>query len=377
MLRLLHRYVLRELVGPATLGLVVFTFVVLLREFFDIIDLVLNRGVEAGTVLRAVLCMVPQVLTVTIPMAVLVAALLGFGRLATDREIMAMRTSGLDLWWLISPALAGGAVLSLLLGLFSVEVLPRLAIQLTDLKYQLLFQAVTSLEPGQNYDEFSSAGSEVDFMFEREGAQPGEMEGVFMLTVHPGERAGDRQLVALTAKRGRISLDLSQRAVRVDLSSGEVQLREPSGGERARLRSLEFEHMTQLFFPDLGRFRGGQYQKPPSEMRLGELNRAIAAESDPGRAAKLRVERQRRWVFPFSTLAFLLIGIPFGIVTRASGKGMGFGLSFLLILVYYGLLEWGSAIAQAGSPLAPLAMWSPNLILGAVGLALLWWVARL
>jgi lipopolysaccharide export LptBFGC system permease protein LptF len=122
--------------------------------------------------------------------------------------------------------------------------------------------------------------------------------------------------------------------------------------------------------------RNGRYIKPPSELRSSEIREAMASERDFDRRADLRVEGLRRWVFPFAALTFTLIGIPFGIVTRTSGKGIGLAISFLLILAYFGLLEWGSAVALTGTPLTPLAMWSPNVVLGSVGFGMLWWVAR-
>jgi lipopolysaccharide export system permease protein len=309
-------------------------------------------------------------------MALLVAALLGFGRLSTDRELMAMRTSGVMLPWLIAPALAVALGMSVVLGLLNMQVMPRLALQLSDLKLQLIFQTITSLQPGQNYPDFSAGGNELNFTFEQAGERPGELRGVFMLSIHEGRLPGHQQLVALTANHGTISGDRAQRAVRVELASGEVQLRNPEGSAQEVIRILNFRTLEQNFYPELSRIRNGQYRKPSTEMLSSELNAAIRDETDPRRQADLRVQRQRRWVFPFSCLTFLLVGVPFGIVTRASGKGLGLGISFLLILLYYGLLEWASAVSVTRPAIIPLAMWSPNLILGAIGISMLWWVGR-
>jgi lipopolysaccharide export system permease protein len=373
--KLLHRYILKELIGPAILGLVIFTFVLLLQQLFDIISLLMSRGVLLVTVIQLLTCLIPQVLGVTIPMAVLVASLLAFGRLSTDREIMAMRTSGVRLIWLIWPALALGTMLSLGLALVNMEIMPRLVIQLADLKYQLIFQTVTSLEPGRLYDDFASGDEDMNFTFEEAGENPGDLRGVIIQSVHEQEESGDERLIYLVAQAGRIASDLEHRAIRVTMTDGTAYLAR-SDSESSTLRVMAFEGLEQLIYPELSRIKNGRRVKYPTEMRFSELSEAIDQETDSGRRAKLRVERLRRWVFPFSALAFMMIGIPFGIVTKASGKGMGLAISFLLILAYYGLLEWGSAVAETGSRLAALAMWSPNIVLGMIGLTMLWWVGR-
>ncbi len=372
-LKLVHRYVLRELLSPTLLGLVVFTFVLLLRELFDIINLVINRGASGWTVLQVFACHIPQVMALTIPMAILVGALMGFGRMATDREIMAMRTSGIHLFWLVSPALLLAFGLSLALGLLNMGFMPRLHTRLSDLTYQLVFQSITTLEPGRLYDEFSSGREEMNFTFEQTGDGEGQLRGVVIQMIHEDRERGQR-LIHTVAERGTIAPDLDRRAVHIVLENGTTQVR--SRAEQEAIRVVKFERLEQFIQPALRRMEDGQYQKPPSEMSFRELGEAAGASSDSDYRAELRAERLRRWVFPFAALAFTLIGIPFGIITKTSGKGLGLMFSFLLILVYFGLLEWGSAVAESGSALTPLAMWSPNVVLGSIGLGMLWWVAR-
>jgi lipopolysaccharide export system permease protein len=373
--KLLHRYILRELLGPAALGLLVFTFVLLLRELFDIIDLIVIRGVDPEMVLRLLLLFIPQILAVTIPMAMLIASLLSFGRLATDREVMAMRTSGLHLIWLVSPAVVLGSVLSVGLTVLSLEVVPRLNVQLTHLQYRLLFQSVASLEPGRIYEDFAAGGQEMRFMFDEAGEDPGEMRGVQIFSAHRSPSTGQENLIFLFANRGAIIPEEENLAILIRLMDGEVQI-SPRDVINPPLRTIRFESLEQRLYPELRRIRGGRYVASPSEMGVGELAEAIAAATDDEDRAKLRVEYHRRWVFPFSALAFTLIGIPFGILTRASGKGVGFAISLVLILLYYGVFEWGTAVAITGSSLAGLAMWSPNILLGIVGVAMLTWVSR-
>lgn len=92
--KILHRYIFREIGVPFALGLGVFTFVLLLARLLKLIELVVNRGVPVESVARIFLYLLPAFLEVTVPMAMLLAILVAFGRLSADSEITALRSSG-------------------------------------------------------------------------------------------------------------------------------------------------------------------------------------------------------------------------------------------------------------------------------------------
>src|SRR5882724_6187622 len=103
MRKVLHRYVFREILVPFALGLGVFTFVLLLARLLKLIELVVNRGIPAATVARVFLYLLPAFLEVTVPMAMLLAILVAFGRLSADSEVTALRSSGVSLYQLVPP----------------------------------------------------------------------------------------------------------------------------------------------------------------------------------------------------------------------------------------------------------------------------------
>ena len=103
MRKVLHRYVFREILVPFALGLGVFTFVLLLARLLKLIEMVVNRGIPFTTVARVFLYLLPAFLEVTVPMAMLLAILIAFGRLSADSEITALRSSGVSLYQLMPP----------------------------------------------------------------------------------------------------------------------------------------------------------------------------------------------------------------------------------------------------------------------------------
>src|SRR5207245_6362532 len=101
--RILHRYVFREIVVPFAFGLSVFTIILLIARLLKLIELVVTRGVPVENILRLLSYILPAFLEVTVPMAMLLAILVAFGRLSADSEMVELRSSGLSLYQLIAP----------------------------------------------------------------------------------------------------------------------------------------------------------------------------------------------------------------------------------------------------------------------------------
>jgi lipopolysaccharide export LptBFGC system permease protein LptF len=102
-MRLLDRYIGREVISHAVLGVVVFTFVFFVPQLVRLMELVVRHASGLGTVALLFLCTLPPVLAFTLPMAVLVGVLIGLGRLSADSEIVALHASGISLRRLLVP----------------------------------------------------------------------------------------------------------------------------------------------------------------------------------------------------------------------------------------------------------------------------------
>ena len=102
-MRLLDRYICREVISHAFLGLAVFTFVFFVPQLVRLMELVVRHTAGFGNVALLFLCTIPPVLAFTLPMAVLVGVLIGLGRLSADSEIVAIHASGISLRRLLVP----------------------------------------------------------------------------------------------------------------------------------------------------------------------------------------------------------------------------------------------------------------------------------
>jgi lipopolysaccharide export system permease protein len=124
MRRILHRYVFREIAVPFVFGLSIFTVVLLIARLLKLIELVVNRGVPLGNIVRVFAYIMPAFLEVTVPMAMLLAILVAFGRLSADSEMVAMRSSGLSLYQMLPPIAVVVALSTLATAALSLYVRP-------------------------------------------------------------------------------------------------------------------------------------------------------------------------------------------------------------------------------------------------------------
>src|SRR5437868_8024640 len=139
-MRTLDRYIFKETLFPSLIALVALTFVAFLafsREIGWLLELIVRQSATTSEIWAISAAILPNVLTFTIPMAVLVGILTGFGRMSSDSEAIAFRASGISMLRLLMPVLflgilAWGANLAL-----SVWIAPRTAVQLRDLRYEI------------------------------------------------------------------------------------------------------------------------------------------------------------------------------------------------------------------------------------------------
>src|SRR6266849_2468784 len=94
-MRILDRYIVREVFRHAFLGLIVFTFVFFVPQLVRLMELLVRHSGSTSRIFLLLLCTMPGVLTFTIPMAVLVGVLLGLGRMSADSELIAMTAAGI------------------------------------------------------------------------------------------------------------------------------------------------------------------------------------------------------------------------------------------------------------------------------------------
>lgn len=386
-MRVLHRYILAEMAWPFVGGLLMFTFLLLVTQLFRLADLLINQGVSASLVLGTLATLLPQIVAITAPMALLLAVLQAFGRLAGDKEVMAIRASGISLWSLYTPVLVVGALMTALMYPFLVDMVPRNKAALTGLKGELLFALTSIIGPGTVHNPDTIDAAEIlHLRYEERGENPGEMKRamVHMVTgAASAARGASRNEVIILARDGSLLPDPDNRSsLALTLKDGEIHVFDKYAPEAYNI--VRFSKLKKSFHLDVD--RRGKRGLRSDEMTMAQLRDSIAG-MEPGVASIMeaggprgeqqdnflkrynnaRVEKWTRMSMPLACLAFVMIGMPLGVFGRTSAKATGFAVAFALLFVYYILLQWGTSLGQDGHPLAFYAIFSPNIVLALLG----------
>jgi LPS export ABC transporter permease LptF/LPS export ABC transporter permease LptG len=347
-MRLLDRYIGREVFFHALLGLVIFTFVLFVPQLVRLMELGVRHSAGPATIGRLVLYTLPGVFTFTIPMAVLVGVLLGLGRLSADSETIALNALGLGLRRIVLPVAALGLAAAALTLFMSNWLSPAGLRRFRALENELkATQASFEVQP-RVFDE----------RFPR-----------LVLYIQDVEAAGTRWRGLLLAEAGGESgssrLTLANEAIIVP------------GGERGRFQlSLRNGSTHEYSSREPDRYSVstfGQSDVPISvapsaplaaeRVPLGE--RALAQLSTPGPWHDPReagVEFHRRFALPAACLVFALAGVPMGARPRRGGRAIGALLTVLLICGYYLLFIVGVGMARRGAVSPFIGLWTANLL---------------
>jgi len=361
-MRLLDRYVGREVVSHAALGLVVFTFVFFVPQLVRLMELIVRHSGSVWSVALLFLCTLPPVLGFTLPMAVLVGVLIGLGRLSADSEIVALHASGVSLRRLLLPigvvalaAAIGTLLTTFWLGPASLRAIRRVEAQL------LSSQARFSVQP-RVFDE----------RFRR-----------FVLYVQDVEAAATRWRGVFLASTGDTSALMASRSTdqsRITTAEDAFVVTGPSKGQIDIHLGAGDTHEYDARYPaqynvttfgetdipvDVSAVAAPQRTDtlPPSEQPVAAL---VANHGATWREA--HVELHRRMAFPAACLVFALLGVPIGVRPRRGGRAAGLVLALILIGGYYFLFVSGDHFAVQGRLLPWVGVWAANIVGAIVGL---------
>ena len=373
-MRIFTRYILGEVFSHALLGGLLFTFVLFMRDLGKILSLVVRDSASASDAARLFLYTLPNALTLTVPMAVLVGILLGLSRLAADSEITAMRAAGmgvLDFVRIVSilslAALGAGLANSLYLA-------PRSARALLALEASLkTSQASFEIQPRVFYEDLKNYVLYIQYV--RPAAGAALWHHVFLADLSqaatPAITTADSAVVIAgapgTAEAASLRLHLIHGSQHSTSASDPNQYNISTFATTdipIELSAQEDTHVSRNDTPILA-------------LPLGELWRlGHAAESSPKATNLYRIEFNRRISYPCACFVLMLVGVPLGLSSKRGGKSTGFVLTLLLVFLYYFLSSIGVALAKNGKLSPFLGVWGSNLIFSAAGVFLLYQLSR-
>jgi LPS export ABC transporter permease LptF/LPS export ABC transporter permease LptG len=365
MFRILDRYIIRELLLPFLIGLLVFTFLLLIQPLAEQGERLIAKGVSWQLVARVLLTLVPQALAVTIPIALLIALLIAFGRLSADRESVALQACGISIYRMLRPVLLVAAMAWAVTSYVMFVAVPDANQTFREIVYGVVTaRAENDIKPRVFFEDFPNR---VLYVRDAPSGGGGWLEVFLADTTNPD------QPTIFTAKRGRMAIDRARRTVDLVLEDGtrhSTNLHDAAKYEVTRFSEFIIGLDPNTVFPPTEILKGdNEMTMAELRARAAELRRAGVSPHGPLMAL------HRKFAIPAVCFTFALIGLGLGLTSGRDGKLGSFVPGIGVVFVYYVIDYLGRQMAK-GQIVPPwLATWGPNLVLGAAGVALLFWRA--
>jgi LPS export ABC transporter permease LptF/LPS export ABC transporter permease LptG len=347
-MRLLDRYIVREVATHSLLGLAVFTSVLYVPQLVTLMDLIVRHSGGIFMILLLVFCTLAPVFVFTLPMSVLVGVLIGLGRMSADSEIVALHACGISLRRLLRPIGVVALAIAAITSLMTFWLSPMALREITHLQARLLAsEAPYAIQPrvfDERFPRFELYVQEVV-------AGAARWNGVFLAGSDPPsitlaqyaeilEGPGPNQIQLHFGPGSTHEYDARRPETYVvtDFSASDLSIDLSAAASRAATAPLPREQSTSALLHDNG----------PDWLEA-------------------RVEFQRRIAFPCAALVFALLGVPIGVRPRRGGRAAGLILTITLIGCYYLLYVYGYEMAKQGRVSPFLGVWAANIVTAIFG----------
>ena len=363
-MKIIPKYLLKELGGPFIASLLISTVILAAGNIMQIADMVMNKGVELMQVIKIFFLFLPYVLIFTIPISVLSAVLLGFGRLSGDNEITTFRTSGVSIYKVILPIIICGFIISLMNVPLNDKILPQSEFAARKLLKRIgIKHPAAMLEPGVFVKGFQ------DYIIFIHDVRGNSLKDVRIY--QPREGKPTRTIVAET---GEIISLPEQDSVKLRLSNGMADEVSSENPEEFYKLSFKDYYMTLNLGDTVD---VSTIQKKAREKTVQELLTDIKVlKKDSIDGIPLKIELHKKIALAFSNFVFVIIGIPLAITTHRREKFIGFGLAIIVFLVYWSFMLGGIAFAIRGIIPPWVGVWAANVLLFATGIWLFHKIAK-
>lgn len=398
-MKILKRYILKEHLSPFLISLMVVTFVLLIDRIIDLLNLIIEKKLPWQTIAELFGLSLPYMLALSIPMAVLVATILAFGRMSVDREIIAIKSSGVNIYSMVGPLVFTAILMSGMMVYFNHWFLPNTNHKLKNLMLKIAYyKPMTIIKP----NEFTTF---MDYTVFAKQTSDSLLTDVLIY-----DRSQSRFPRTVFAKTGNVLQKDNGNALQIILNNGEMQERNEKEqgkyqvttfnryvinvrnlGNRMDYFESGYRSDREMTLPQIMESLKGNKKElnskakeaenlskrleiiklgPASYSRDVEIRRLqsmLQMSEDRQTELKelihsLKVEFHKKFSISFAIVIFILIGIPLGLMTRTSGIGMAFSVSSVIFLIYYIALNGGEQMADKGVIPPFVSMWLSNIV---------------
>jgi LPS export ABC transporter permease LptF/LPS export ABC transporter permease LptG len=359
-MRILTRYIFKEIFSHSLLGLVIFSFVIFIPHMSHLLEILARHDLSFENLSVLLMLPLPGIVVLTIPMSVLVGTLIGLSRMAADGEVIAVRASGIGLVQFLRPvmifAVLGWAATSWM----SLSLAPRAGRKLNQMEAGLRSsQLPYEIQPRVFLEEFPNL---LVYLEDVSGSHS-KWTGVFIADSTHGEAPK-----ITLAQRGVLTSDPAANRLSLHLEHGTTHETDPQNPSRYSVVTFSD---TDIPIPVETSGSAAPGRQTPPLMSLRSLIQTARTSSDAGTRQNALVELNYRFAIPVASLVLALVGIPLGLFTRKGGKASGVVLTILLVFLYYILMAFGRSLALQGRIPPALGLWLANFVFALGGTLML------
>ena len=344
---MLARSLFLQLIPPFLLATFILTFILSMDTVYKLINLIVSRGVPVGSVLLMLLYRLPQFLSVTLPIAVVITVVVVLVRLSNDLELTAMGASGLSPWQLSVPVATFGLLATILdLGITLWMQPAGYAAYEEETLRLLRSQTAKTIRPGVlNYD-FPGKVLYVESKSPNE-----ELEGIFISDTE----LRPSSMVSLSSK-GQLLIREKEQDILLQLKQGTMHFGNAEGG----YRTMDFEEFQYQFRPP--QLDGSTIRKIWGVPSL-DLLEPHSYFMDQTRLREFHL----RLTTPMACLAFALAALNIGMVDPRRGRSNAYLQALALIVIHYILWSFSKELTIGKEPMKAVVLWIPPILIGLWG----------
>ncbi len=365
--RLINRYILKEIAVPFCMILFVLTFVLLMGKILQLMDLMINKGIRFRDIAQLMLFLIPSFLMFTIPISLLIAILIGLGRLSGDNEITILKMSGVSLYQMAFPVACAALAAFLLTAATSLFLVPFGNVAAKSLLFDMAKQkASIGIREKVFIDDFRGI-----LLY----AEKIPVHGDFLEGVLVSDNRIIREPSTIIARRAYLISNPDTLAITLRLEDGSIHTVD-AGLKNYRKMDFRFYDVRLDLSSSLSEEKKAD-DKSSTEMTVAELSTKLRSrEMNDGVLRELSIELHKKLTIPLSCLVFALIGLPLGIRAHRSVRARGFTIGLALVLIYYLLRLSGEALVETGRLSPVVGTWTPNAVFAIAGILLFYFAAR-
>jgi len=365
MRKIINLYIFKEITSIFFIILFTLTFVLLMGNILQIMDLMVNKGISFLAVVKLIIFLLPSLFMFTIPIAFLVSILIAMGRFSADNEITALKTSGVSLMQMYYPV----AFASLIAFAFTIIIGYYLVPHSYSASKRLLFDLAQQHAAIGIKEKVFNADFK-DILLYAEKIHP---KGDYMENVMISDNRIKGEQNTILAKKAYLFADTDSMTVMLRLEGGSIHT---VSSDFKKYRKIDFKSYDINL--DLSTsISSANHSKTKDEMTMNEL---LEKMKEPGlnevALREFAIEVHKKFSIPLSCIFFGLLALPLGIRNHRAVKSRGFTVGIIIATSYYLLRIGGEALVETGRLSPGVGVWTPNFIFALLGIYLFYMAYR-